>query len=133
MKQEGEVGMTKPIDEGFRKVSLRAGTKRTAKSTVMKLNHSCSYSEFGHMGEDDCAACQAKKQAKISYKAGYEAGSKQRRLEENPLVQQGMRKVVEWIEKNKGYYAGDDTFTMLEFEWQQFLKDSNLEAHKGME
>ena len=41
--------------------------------------------------------------------------------------QAGIKEIVEWIEGNKGFYEGDDAFTILDFQWQSKLKEWGIE------
>ena len=83
-----------------------------AKDTVMKkVEHTCTYSEFGHLGEEHCPACQCKAQAEISFKAGQDqqfasllvyaqSGELDKGVQE--IKQAGMVEVVEWMREH-GY------------------------------
>ena len=68
--------------------------------------------------------------AEISFKAGY----KQRRLEENPLIEQGRKEVVEWIKEHSEIERCDPSTTAYfqdyrwldEEGWQSQLKKWGL-------
>lgn len=73
----------------------------------------------------------AKRQAELSYKAGYEAG-KQMCPEPDAVyhlgLKDGMRKVVEFLKEHGS--CPECGIGVTTAEWQQFLKDNNLERGK---